>query len=339
LSQRRDDPWRRVRFGLVALAAVLIIGTFGYWLQGLGIVDALYQTVTTVSTVGFREIGEVDRDYQLFTIVLILTGVGTVLYTFTMLLETIIDGQLTMRYWRRRMQRDIDHMHDHVVIAGWGRLGRTIAAQLDRHGRDLVVIDRDERIRQSPHPFVEGDATHDDVLRAAGLDRAATLIAALDADIANVYLTLSARSTCPNLYIIARARDESADAKLRQAGADRVVNPQHIGGTRIASMTLQPHVLEFVDVIFHDASIEFRLEEVGVPAGSPLNGRSLSESQLRDQTGVMVLAMREPDGAFLPNPSSDSVIHAGQVLIVIGTDEQLAALERMAGTGSVTTDR
>ncbi len=303
----------------------------GYWLQGLSLVDAAYQTVTTVSTVGFREIGDVDVDYQLFTIVLILTGVGTVLYTFTMLLETIVDGQLSMRYWRRRMQRDIDRMQGHVVIAGWGRLGRTIATQLERHGRDIVVIDRDERIRQSPHPFVEGDATDDRVLRAAGLERASTLIAALDADIANVYLTLSARSSCPNLYIIARARDESADAKLRQAGADRVVNPQHIGGRRIASMTLRPHVLEFVDVVFHDASLEFRLEEVAVAAGSPLDGRSSSESRLRDRTGAMILAMREPDGGFLGNPSSSSVVHAGQVLIAIGTDEQLTALVQLAG--------
>ena len=339
LSKRRDDPWRRVRFGLVALAGVLCIGTVGYRVQGLGLVDAVYQTVTTVSTVGFREMGEVDRDYQIFTILLILTGVGTVLYTFTMLLETIVDGQLSMRYWRRRMQRDIDQMQGHIVIAGWGRLGQTIAAQLGRHGRDIVVIDRDEKIRRSPHPFVEGDATEDGVLTAAGLERASTLIAALDADTANVYLTLSGRSRCPSLYIIARARDESADAKLRQAGADRVVNPQHIGGTRIASMTLQPHVLEFVDVIFHDASIEFRLEEVSVPIGSTLDGKSLADSQLRDQTGVMVLAMREPNGAFLPNPSSESIIHAGQVLIVIGTDDQLAALESMAVARTVPTDR
>jgi voltage-gated potassium channel len=339
LSQRRDDPWRRVRLGLLAITGVLVIGTVGYWIQGLGVVDAAYQTVTTVTTVGFRELGEVDRDYQLFTIVLILTGVGTVLYTFTMLLETIVDGQLSMRYWRRRMQRDIDQMSGHVVIAGWGRLGKTIATELARHDRDLVVIDRDEKIRTSPHPFVEGDATDDEVLRAAGMERAATLIAALDADTANVYLTLSARATCPTLYIIARARDESADAKLRQAGADRVVNPQHIGGVRIASMTLQPHVLEFVDVAFHDAGVEFRLEELAVPEGSTLDGKSLAASRLRDRTGVMVLAMRQPGGEFLPNPSSDSVIHAGQVLIVIGTPEQLTALESLALGSSVASDR
>jgi voltage-gated potassium channel len=266
--------------------------------------------------------------------VLILTGVGTVLYTLTVLLETIVEGRLTAGYWRRRMQRDIDRMHGHVVIAGWGRLGRTIADLLAKNDREVVVIDRDEHVRDSPHPFVEGDATDDAVLGAAGVDRASTLIAALDVDTGNVYLTLSARSRCPNHYINARAKDESAEAKLRQAGADRVVNPQHIGGARIASMTLQPNVLEFVDVVFHEASIEFRLEEIEVPPGSPLDGQSLSESRLRDRTGVMVLAMREPEGEFLPNPSSESVIHGGQVLIAIGTGEQLQALVELAGVRS-----
>jgi voltage-gated potassium channel len=230
-------------------------------------------------------------------------------------------------------------MSGHVVIAGWGRLGQTIAAQLARHDRDLVVIDRDEKIRRSPHPFVEGDATDDQVLRAAGLERASTLVAALDADTANVYLTLSARASCPTLYIIARARDESADAKLRQAGGDWVVNGRPIGGARVDPMALQPLVVEFVEVAFHDAGVEFRLEELAVPEGSTLDGKSLAESRLRDRTGVMVLAMREPGGSFLPNPSSDSVIHAGQVLIVIGTPEQLESLEALALTGSVTSDR
>jgi voltage-gated potassium channel len=320
-----------VWWGLAALVAVLVVGTIGYWLLGLSVIDAAYQTVTTVSTVGFREIGQVDRNFQIFTIALILTGVGTALYTLTVLLETLVEGRLTARYWRRRMQRDIDRMKGHVVVAGWGRLGKTIASILDKSGRDVVVVDRDEKVRDSPHPFVEGDATADDVLTAAGIDRAGTLIAALDVDTGNVYLTLSARSRCPNLYIIARAKDESAEAKLRQAGADRVVNPQQIGGARIASMTLQPHVLEFVDVVFHDASIEFRLEEIEVPKGSPLDGRSLAEAQVRDRTGVMVLAMREPDGEFLANPAGDSLVHAGQVLIAIGTGDQLDALIELAG--------
>jgi voltage-gated potassium channel len=257
-------------------------------------------------------------------------GVGTALYTLTVLLETIVEGRLTAQYWRRRMQRDIDGMQGHVVVAGWGRLGKTIASILAKNGREVVVVDRDEQVRDSPHPFVEGDATRDDILSAAGLDRAGTLVAALDADTGNVYLTLSARSRCPTLYIIARAKDESAEAKLRQAGADRVVNPQHIGGARIAAMTLQPHVLEFVDVVFHDASIEFRLEEIEVPEDSPLDGKSLAEAQVRDRTGVMVLAMREPNGEFLPNPAGDSLVHAGQVLIAIGTGEQLEALLTLA---------
>jgi voltage-gated potassium channel len=325
------DPWRRVRLGLIAVAGVLVVGTVGYVLLGLSPLDALYQTVTTVSTVGFRELGESDDDFQLFTIVLILAGVGTVLYTLTVLLETLIEGRLTDQLRRRRVARDIASMRGHVVICGYGRLGRTIATHLAQSGRDLVVIDRDEgRVSSSSHLSVVGDATDDAILEAAGLDRASTLIAALDTDTDNLYLTLSARSTRPDLYIIARAKLESAEPKLRQAGADRVVNPQLIGGSRIAAMTLQPNVLEFVDVVLHDGSLEFRLEELSVQAGSELAGHTLASARLREQTGAMVLALRGAGGDFVPNPDPGTMVEAGHVLIAIGTDDQLLALSRMA---------
>jgi voltage-gated potassium channel len=325
-----DDPWRRVQLGLLALAMVLVVGTIGYLLLGLSPLDAAYQTVTTVSTVGFREIGTSDGPYKVFTMVLILTGVGVVLYTLTVLLETLLEGRLTHRLWRRRMDRDIARMRDHVIVCGYGRLGRTIADHLAAAGRELVVIERAEHVLTSPFPHVHGDANDDAVLEAAGVDRAATLIAALDSDSQNLYLTLSARSRRPDLFIIARARLESAEPKLRQAGADRVVNPQLIGGTRIAAMTLQPHVLEFVDVVFHDGSLEFRLEEIPIGAGSVLDGRTIGEVAVRDRTGAMVLAVREPTGTFVTNPTTDTRMAAGQVLIAIGTSEQLAALASAA---------
>jgi voltage-gated potassium channel len=329
-----QDPWHRVRLGLIAVTAVLVTGTAGYIVQGLSPLEALYQTVTTVSTVGFRELGDVDADYQVFTIVLILVGVGTALYTFTVLLETLIEGRLTDQLRRRRVARDIARLSGHVVICGYGRLGRTIAGHLAESGRNLVVIDRDElRVSSSAHLFVVGDATDDAALAAAGLDRASTLIAALDTDTDNLYLTLSARSARPDLYIIARAKLENAEPKLRQAGADRVVNPQLIGGSRIAAMTLQPNVLEFVDVVLHDGSLEFRLEELSVDAGSRLAGHTLASARLREQTGAMVLALRAVDGDFVPNPAPETVVEAGHVLIAIGTDDQLLALSALATSG------
>jgi voltage-gated potassium channel len=192
-----------------------------------------------------------------------------------------------------------------------------------------VVIDRDStRVADAPLPAVVGDATEDRVLEAAGLRRARALVAALDGDAANLFVTLSARSLCPDLFIVARARVEESEEKLRRAGADRVVNPQSIGGARIAAFVLQPHVTEFLDVVMHDRGLEFRLEEILVPRGSSTAGMSIRDAHLRDRTGALVLALREEDGNFITNPSPDTALHAGQILIAIGTPTELEALER-----------
>ena len=325
-----SDPWRPVRRGFLALGLVVVAGTVGYVLLGLSLLDAVYQTVTTVSTVGFREVGESTAPWKVFTMVLILVGAGTVLYTLTMTLETLIEGRVTDHLRRRRMSREIDEMSNHVVVCGWGRVGRRAAADLAAAGRQVVVVDRDERVADAQGPFVVGDATADEVLAAAGLERAGTLIAALSGDSDNVYLTLSARAMRPDLFIIARARVESAEARLLQAGADRVVNPQLIGGSRVAALTLQPHVVEFLDVVMHDRSLEFRLAEVRIPDGSSLVGHSIRKADIRGRTGAMVMGLRDTDGTFVANPEPDLELSAGQVLIGIGTPPQLAALSQAA---------
>ncbi len=314
----------------MALGLVIVGGTIGYLILGLGFLDALYQTVTTVSTVGFREVGDSTGAWKVFTMVLILLGAGTLLYTLTATLETLLEGRLTDHLRSRRMSRDIDSLADHVVICGWGRVGRRAAVDLAAAGRDLVVIDRDERVRDCPHRFVLGDATDDDVLMRAGLMRATTLIAALTGDPDNVYVTLTARAARPDLFIIARARLEAAEPRLLQAGADRVVNPQLIGGTRVAALTQQPHVVEFLDVVMHEGNLEFRMEEVEVPASSPLAGRSLREAAIRDRTGAMIMGLRRQGGDFVANPAPDLAIDAGQVLIAMGTPDQLKALRVLA---------
>ena len=328
----RDDPWRRVQMGVVLLAAVVILGTAGYAALGLGPLDALYQTVTTVSTVGYRELGEADAEWKVFTVALILVGVGVALYTLSVLLETIVEGRLTDRLGRLRMEREIAEMTGHVIVCGWGRVGRTISSYLQGTGGDVVVVEQDpDRASAAGLAIVTGDATDDEVLVSAGIDRAATLIAALDTDAANLYVTLSARSRRPDLFILARARVDSAEPKLLQAGANRVVNPQLIGGARMAALATQPHVADFLDVVMHDGSLEFRLEEVLVPQGSALAGESLGEAGIQRRTGAMVLAVRKPSGAFVTNPPPDEVMTDGHVLIAIGTAEQLDALAEAAG--------
>lgn len=231
---------RRIRQGLLTLGAVLVAGTVGYVLLGFGWLDALYQTVTTVTTVGFREVRPLSATGKVFTIALILIGVGTALYTLTVLLETFVEGHFLRHLEGRRMEREIDRMHGHVIICGWGRVGRASAAHLVANGTTVVVIDRDAtRLEGLPHPFVLGDIGNDDVLLAAGIARARALVAALADDADNVYATLSARALRPELVIIARARSEGSMAKLYRAGADEVVNPQLIGGRRMAGFALE----------------------------------------------------------------------------------------------------
>ena len=326
------NHWRRLTWALTLLFAVLVVGTLGYLAFGFGFVDAMYQTVTTVATVGFREIRPLSTGGKFFTMALILVGVSSTLYAFSVLIETLIEGRLLDSLGRRRMERTISSMHEHVIICGWGRVGRSIAAEVDAAGRQLVVVDNDtERLADSPYPTVTGDATEDAVLTAAGIERASSLIAAVDADAANSFIILSARAMRPDLFIVARARSFDSEGKLRRAGADRVVNPQHIGGARMAAFVLRPHVADFVDVVMHDRNIEFRLEEVSIGTSSPIAGKTLRDAQIRDRTGALVLAVREPEGALRTNPSPDSAVHAGDLLIAIGTDDELRALAALVG--------
>lgn len=327
------DPWQRLRVAGIAFLVVLVIGVVGYLLLDLSPLDAVYQTVTTITTVGFREVGEPTGPWKAFTIVLVLLGAGTVLYAATVFMETLIEGRLTDDFRRRRMARDISAFSGHTIICGFGRVGKTIAAYLSSAGSEVVIVEvNDDRLGMTELPYVLGDATDDDILAEAGIGRAATLVAATESDAANLYVTLSARALRPDLFIVARARGEGAEPKLRLAGADRVVNPQAIGASRIAALTLQPHVAEFIDVVMHDGSLEFRLAEIPIPTGSPLAGQSLRNAHLRDRTGALVLAMRAPDGAFHTNPPPDTLIEAEQVLIAIGTREQLDALQADAAT-------
>lgn len=323
-----DDPWRRVQVGLGLLVTMLVVGTVGYLLLGLSPLDAAYQTVTTVATVGFRELPEEPgRAFRVFTMVLILLGAGVVFYTAAVLLESVVEGRLSDRIGRRRMQRTIDDLDGHVVLCGWGRVGRSIHPYLVGAGREVVVVEADpDRADRVDGLVVVGDATDDDVMTRAGIERATALVCAVDTDAANLFVTLSARTRRPDLFIVARVRDRANEAKLVQAGADRVVNPQQIGGARLAALALSPDVADFLDVVMHDGSLEFRLADVAVPEGSPLAGASLRDAHLRDRTGALVLAIRDGSGSFLTNPAPETALAEGTTLIAIGTGDQLADL-------------
>jgi voltage-gated potassium channel len=308
--------------------AVMVIGTIGYLLFGLSFTDAVYQTVTTVTTVGFRELKDFTVAEQWFTIFIIVVGVSTVLYTFTLAVQVVVDGQLRDFVGRRFMDREINKLNGHTIVCGWGRVGRAVAEDLADAGHAVVVVDLDpDRLANVPFPTVIGDATLDSTLRSAGLERAGALIAALEGDAENLFVTLSARAIKADLFIVARARQDESVPKLANAGADRVVNPQELGAARMASFVARPHVAEFVDVVMHERSLEFRMQEFAVPERSSLAGVTLRDADLRKQAGVLILALRRVDGSFTTNPDPDLMIEPHQILIAVGTDDDIARLD------------
>ncbi len=324
----------RLRLALALVLTVFVVGTIGYWRYGLPIIDAMYMTITTITTVGYREMNgpDISDTEKLFTMSVIVTGVSTVLYTFTLVVQTIVEGQLREFVGRRRMDRQIAGMRGHVIVCGWGRVGRAAARDIAREGSEVVVIDiAPERMADiEPHTVV-GDATHDDTLRAAGIEHAIALIAALEGDAENLFVTLSSRAINPDLFIVARARQEESVEKLSRAGADRVVNPQELGAARMASFVVQPNVAEFVDVVMHERSMDFRMREVEILAKSEICGSTLREANLRQRAGALVLAVRGDDGLFTTNPEPDMVLHPNNIIVAVGTEDALSELVKVCG--------
>lgn len=325
------EPWRRVRLGIGALTTVLLVGTGSYRLLGLSWVDAFYQTVITVTTVGYGEIppesGEITTGYRLLTSVLVLGGVSVGIYTLGVFFEALIEGRLTTHIGSVRMQRELDQLSNHIIICGYGQVGEAITRAIRSHGDPVVIIDqRDDLHGATDLRTVKGDATEDETLYAAGITRAKGLVTALDTDAGNLFVTISARTIKPSLYIVSRATEAATVNKLLGAGADRVVNPHEIGGSRMASFMVQPNVADFVGESMTDGRFEVRLNEVVVAEGSLVAARSIEESGIIADCGVIILAIRRPDGSFVHQPSPTTIPAIGDVLITLGTPAQQEAL-------------
>jgi voltage-gated potassium channel len=325
---------RRIAIALGGLTVVTILGTVGYLLLGFTLLEAVYQTVTTVATVGYREVRPLSTAGTVFTIVLIVVGVGTVLYSLGVILEALTEGHLREYLGRRRMNSTIDSLRGHVIVCGHGRVGRSAREFLVATGHDVVVVDNDPaRVEWlTGTPYLVGDVTDDEVLRRAGILHARALVAALETDADTVYVTLSARALRPDLVIVARARTTDSKDKMLLAGATHAVNPQRIGGRRLAAFALQPHVAEFLDVVMHDENLDFRIQQVTVAPGSTLAGHRIADLDLHQRTGALLLAVRRgPDQPFEPNPTPDRVLDAGSVLIALGTPDEIGVLAALAG--------
>ncbi len=324
------DPWRRFQVAMLAVIVILVIGWIGYRMIGLPWFDALYQTVITITTVGFTEVDLIPTNtvaYRTFTLFLVVTGVGAVLYTISVFVDTLIEGTLNDRFRRRRMTKAIANMSGHTIICGWGQVGHAVAHFCARNKTDVIVIDNDPTDNEDDLPIIIGDATDDDILRAAGIERAGILILALHHDADNLFVCLSARAMRKDLFIVARTSDQANQKKFLQAGADRVMNPHEIGGSRMAALALQPHVAEFLDEILHDEKHDVSVQEFVVTESSVMAGNRLLDLRDGNQRSL-IIAIRKEDDRYHTNPSPQTVVEAGDVLIALGSDVELFGLRR-----------
>jgi voltage-gated potassium channel len=324
------SPLRRLLWGICILVAIIAIGVTGYTIiERWVFIDALYMTIITITTVGFAEVHPLSLAGKIFSIFIIIGGVGSALYILTATVQSILEGQLGITMGRRRMKAKIAKLKGHFILCGYGRVGQEIARTFSEEGAPFVVIENnEERLAQAEgdgYPCLLADATSDEVLKQAGIERARGLVAALGSDADNTYIALSARGLRPDLFIEARSGSQEAEAKLKMAGADRVISPHLIGGHRMAMLALRPAVVDFIDTVTYRPGRELQLENVDVAGGSPLVGQTMKH--IREQDGITVLAMRKQSGKLLANPPGEEIIMDGDRLIVIGTKQRLAALE------------
>ncbi|HET7180803.1 MAG TPA: NAD-binding protein [Candidatus Limnocylindrales bacterium] len=325
-------PTRVRRWVAIWIAVVLTIagiGTLGYVvLLGWSIGDAIYMTVITLTTEGYKEVRELDDVGRLWTMLVAVAGVGIIFGTVGFVAETFVAEALSGRRQRRRMERTVEALRNHIIICGFGRVGATVSRELEHAGVPVVVIDTVAHsvaeAKDEGHLVVEGDATRDEVLVKAGIQRARALITAVDSDATNVYVTLSARSLNPKLFIVARANEEGSEGKLRQAGAHRVVSPYTRAGRQIAELATRPRVADFIDFALSHGQLSFSIEEVEVAADGPLEGKTVGDLAGR---GIHVMAIVQfGPGQFDTHAPMDRVLNAGEQLIVSGTADVLTAL-------------
>lgn len=325
------DERRRLVLTVIAFVLVLFVGFVGYQvLEGLGPLDALYMTVITITTVGFREVVELDAPGKILTIGLIGAGVVTVTYAAFTAAEYVVEGHLRDELERRRMDRAISELRDHTIVCGYGRVGRHLAATLHRDGSPFVIVDNDEdkleEVAAQGFLRVRGDATEEHVLDEAGMDHAAAVVASVNTDADNVLVTLTVKGMRPDVVVIARVKADENERKLQRAGADRVISPSTIGGRRIAQILTRPAVADFLDGVAGGAT-DYTLEEVTVVRGGELDGLTLREAGIRERFHCTVLALRHAaDNRLDSHPAPTAPLEVGDVLVVMGSEDDVVAL-------------
>lgn len=330
-------PRLRLILSVLALLAVFLVGTLGYLVvekqQAPSVLDAAYMTAITLSTVGYSEAWELSDAGRLWTVAVIIFGIATVSIAFTSLITLFVSGDLLLLRERRIMEKTLQGLRNHVILCGYGRMGKLIADTLRQRGIELAVIEfkpeNENDLRDAGIPYLIDDATEEDALLKAGFMHARAMISALRHDADNLFATLTARTLRPDITIIARAEQPNTEEKLRRAGATRVVCPQVIGATRVVNVLTRPNVVDFIEIASHGVDLE--MDEYRVGENSPLVGKTLHDSGVREKTAAIVVAIKRADGQTLFNPSPDVVLQANDILILIGTSGVSNALDSLDG--------
>ncbi len=327
---------RNLKLIAAALVVIVLGGMAGFhFIEGWPWFDGFYMTITTLTTIGYTETHPLSHGGRVFNSVLIFVGVGTVFLAIGSLTQALLEFELQSVFGRKRMEREISRLTGHYIICGAGRVGRSVAREFQRKPAPFVIIENKrekiERYASEGWLTLEGDATQERTLEEAGIRHAKGLVAATTADATNIYIVLTARALNPTLKIIARASEEAAEKHLRTAGADNVISPYLFAGSRIAQTLLRPGVMNFFDAAHGHLGMDLEMDEIPVTSGSRLAGKTIATSGIRQETGVIVLAIHRKDGMHF-NPTSDDVIQVGDSLIAMGDPEKLRILEQAAAT-------
>ncbi|HEU5206446.1 MAG TPA: NAD-binding protein [Gaiellaceae bacterium] len=330
-----ESYWRRFAWAVATFAAVLAVGTVGFQiLLDEGWVDSFYRSVVSTTLTGLASAPDTDAG-KIFTVVLLFAGVAVFFYIAGVVVDAITRGVLSDVFGERRRRREIEELRDHVIICGYGRVGRSVAAEFRATGTPFVVVDvTPESValaQRDGSAVVLGDGTEDEDLERAGLARARGLVASVDSDEKNLYITLSARARRPDLFIAARASTEAAASKIRLAGANRVVQPYSHAGLQLANLVVKPQVADFLDIVTTAAGPmpELRFEEIEVTSECGRVGATLGELDVQARTGAVVVALRREDGAFEATPGDDIRLAEGDVVIGVGTADEMRRLEEL----------
>jgi voltage-gated potassium channel len=330
----------KLKFALLILLIVVLSGTIGFHgIEKWSLIDSFYTTMTTLSTVGYGDYTPKTTQGKVFTVFIIIFGVGTMLYSFGLISETVIEGRLRKLLGRGKLKKMIDKMNNHYIICGYGRIGHLICRELTAEKVPYVVIDNNpdviQKVQDEGLNYCRGDATQDNILIEAGIKRAKGIVCVLPSDAENLYVILTAKELNQNIFILSRSEEEKSEHRLIRAGANQVMSPYKLGGVRMAMAILRPAMLDFIEITTSRQSLELRMEEVPICKGSPFIGHSLEGSEIRKRYGLIIVAVKKDSGKMIFNPVASYMIEEDDRLIAMGEDENVKQFANHASNSGI----